>query len=108
MITSGPSPRTWSSSAGDGTGALCRLTAATLERMRIRPATADDAEAIAAIVLETDLEFAKYAPPHVQLTTYDEEVEHARKVLSVPTRWIAVPDVEGEVAGYVAFASAAH
>src|SRR5436305_3178656 len=99
-MTSGPSPRMWSSSTGAGTGALCRLIAATLEPMRIRPGSDPDADAIAAIVIEADAAFGEFAPEGWTPPSYDAELTKARLALTSPTRRTFVAEIDGAVGGY--------
>jgi GNAT superfamily N-acetyltransferase len=96
----------WSSAVGDGTGALARLTAATLVAVDLRPATDTDVEAIATIVVECDRTFIEFAPAGWQPPSYERELEQARTAMATPRRWIAVAEADGEVVGYAAFVAA--
>jgi GNAT superfamily N-acetyltransferase len=75
--------------------------------MRIRPARDADAEAIAAIVIEGDETLAEFAPPEWQPPSYEAELRHARDGIAMTERWIAVAEVDGEIAGYAAVVAAA-
>jgi len=74
--------------------------------MQIRPARPEDAETIAAIVVEADAGFGECAPPGWHAQGFDAELEHARHAFAAPDRWIAVAVVDDEVVGYVTLTSA--
>jgi GNAT superfamily N-acetyltransferase len=73
--------------------------------MEIRPARPDDAEAIAAVVIEGDETFADFAPPGWHAPPYEAELEYARDAIASPHRWTAVAVSDGEVVGYATFVS---
>src|SRR4051812_35733979 len=74
--------------------------------MRIRPARPEDAEAIAAFVVECDRTIADIAPAGTP-PPFEEELEDGRDGIAMAERWISVAEVKLEVAGYVAFLAAA-
>src|SRR3954469_16630035 len=74
--------------------------------MQIRPGCAEDAEAIAEIVVECDRTFATFAPAGWKPPSYESELEKARDTLARPERWIAVAEAQSRPIGYVAFIAA--
>jgi ribosomal protein S18 acetylase RimI-like enzyme len=68
--------------------------------MRIRPATEDDTEAIASIVIEADTTAGEWAPPGWTPPTYEAELRKAHLAVSSPTRRTFVAETGGEVGGY--------
>ena len=75
--------------------------------MRIRAATAGDAEPIAAIVIAGDESFEAFAPAGWRHPSYEAEVEYARDAIGSAGRWVAVAEAGAEIVGYVAFVAAA-
>jgi len=74
--------------------------------MQIRPGCADDAEAIAAIVVECDRTFVTFAPEGWEPPSYESELEKARDAFARPERWIAIAEEESRPIGYAAFIAA--
>src|SRR3954471_18608583 len=74
--------------------------------VQIRPGRADDAEAIAEIVVECDRTFVTFAPAGWQPPSYERELDNARDALARPERWVAVAHDEGSAIGYAAFIAA--
>ena len=68
--------------------------------MHLRPATAADAEAIAAIVHESDAAAAEWAPAGWTPPSHEAELEKAHEAVSSPTRRTFVAETGGQIGGY--------
>jgi GNAT superfamily N-acetyltransferase len=75
--------------------------------MQIRPATIEDAQTIAEIVIESDDTFATFAPPDWERPSFESELAKARGLFDSSDRWVRVAVVDAEIAGYAAFVAAA-
>jgi GNAT superfamily N-acetyltransferase len=75
--------------------------------MRVRPATAADAEALARGVIDGVAEYPAFAPAGWTGPDLDGELAHAREVVSRPDAHCLVAEVDGEVVGQITVVPAA-
>jgi GNAT superfamily N-acetyltransferase len=74
--------------------------------MTIRPGTAADADALAATVAEGFDGYREFAPPEWEPPDLRLEAERMRDTLARSGTWCEVAEVDGRMAGHVAFMSA--
>ena len=71
--------------------------------MDLRPATAADLDAIAAILAEGFESYRDFAPPGYEPPTLEQHRDWLREGLELSNRWITVAEIDGHVVAHCVF-----